>query len=284
MSAPPVPRRFYTSALRNYMPGLMALCRSFRTHHPHDELRVVRMPGNDFTPADVARLAGAGAKLVTLEADDLTHFIQRTLPNSRTRYGLETYAKLALVEVINEPFYWLDADAVVNSPIDPEGVLGADAFGFASPSPRLRGSCVRDSGDPRVRARIQPYVDPVRWQAETPSFNCGLMWLDPARLRATDFPALARRVLKTLADQLTRADESVFNLLSHRFDIRFFPPHSQRYVEATQVVSPGGDEAPWVVHFVGAEKPWMIGRLHSGWNDFDRWLTEDDRAEIESRC
>jgi lipopolysaccharide biosynthesis glycosyltransferase len=281
VSAPTVPRRFYTSALRNYMPGLIALCRSWRTHHPHDELYVVQLPGNDLTPADVAWLFKAGARVVTLEADDLTRFIQRTLPAHQTRYGLETYAKIALVEVIDDAFYWIDADAVVHSPIDPQGVSGSGASGFASPSLRLRGSCVRDPNDPVVRARIQPFADPLRWQAETPSFNCGLMWLDPLRLRAAGFSALARRVLETLADQLTRADESVFNLLAHRLDIRFFPPRSQRYAEAAQIVSLDGDVAPWVVHFVGVEKPWMIGPSHAGWGDFDRWLTEEDRAALD---
>lgn len=269
-------RRFYTAGTHSYMPGLLALCRSFRALHPADKLVVVKMPRCDLTEHDQALLAGAGAEFQAVPFSPLLSFIDSCLPAHQSKYGLETYAKIALVEISSEPFYWIDSDMIVRSVVDPLRRAAGGGMAVACPISRPRASCFRDPGDPRLHEWILAFSKPDTYLAANPSFNCGLMWLDPVRLRQAGFLGLARAVLTHFGDQLIIADESIFNLLADRVDLRFFPRRSQLYVGLEALPAAALRHAPWVMHFMGVHKPWITGPSHPGWRYYERWLNTDE--------
>jgi lipopolysaccharide biosynthesis glycosyltransferase len=258
---------------------LLALCRSFLALHPQDEIVVVRTSSDGLTMEDQARLTDAGARFVDLSASDLMRLVEACLPAHRSKYGLETYAKVALVETALEPFYWIDSDIIIRSVIDPSNARACGGLAAASPHPRSRGASIRDVDDPRLHAWLHKLGTPQTLLSETPSFNCGFMWLDPVRLREAKFPELVRSALNVLAKQLVTADESIFNLLAHKLDIRFFPTCSQTYVAPSHTLTLDPDQT-WMVHFVGSVKPWMAGPSHPGWAECQQWLCPDELPRV----
>lgn len=211
-----------------------------------------------------------------------------------------TYLRLILPDAVprnEERAIYLDSDLLVQHdlaelwdlPMDGAVVLAAQDVGFpyldAEKALPNYGACKPFLAGDRP---IPNYVE-LGLASEAPYFNGGVMVVDLARWRAE---GLTRKMLRCLHDHREHAlhwDQYALNVVLAgcwgRLDLRWNAATSLRIYPSADA-SPFSErefraarEAPWVIHYVGANKPWYRGRRAThgkGSVAFDPYYAEVD--------
>jgi lipopolysaccharide biosynthesis glycosyltransferase len=178
-----------------------------------------------------------------------------------------TYARLLIPERLPpsvERAVWLDCDLVVNHDL---GELWAtDLAGHPV-------CAVQDLVAPYVSSRLGIATHRELGMAEsTPYFNAGVMLIDVRAWRAADISERAFAYLRRYAPHVTlwdqeglnvavagrwRALDARWNMIASVTGRPFFVPE---HLAETVYREAAGD--PWIVHFAGTWKPWLLARNH----------------------
>ncbi len=225
----PVHERFYTIGLDAYQPGVEALARSFRRHHPGARLVAVHPIDRPYAAPWKERFAAEGAETLGLDFTRVRDAFARSGTRAQGRHGEETYAKALLADELDAPFWWIDSDIIVKR----------DLRSMLATLPRSAVCALSPSPDGGI------------------NLNGGLAWFDPIAMRTSGLMEAFFAQLTAHGHTLKTADEEIFNQLRTTFRIASLPINAQRWVmdDGSRI---GSDEA-YAYHYLGPTKPWMTG-------------------------
>jgi hypothetical protein len=255
-------RIFVTSANRSYLPGLLALARSFAMHCPLDRL-VLALPASEECESQWTRpLLETGIEIMKFDEIGMRQSVGAWLKMSRSRHTLGTFVKLWLPSRLGKPFWWIDADVIVRGYIDDPRLTTARLSCALAPHPLPRSSCFSDLSDRNIATLVRRYAGEDLDRLHRPgSLNGGLAWFNSAEFEHRRLRSVSEVVLREFGGALIRADESVFNLLGPRYGIGILSQGLQEFVSVgdDSAVKSASELSAATVHFTGPLKPWMAG-------------------------
>jgi lipopolysaccharide biosynthesis glycosyltransferase len=168
-----------------------------------------------------------------------------------------TYHRLLLPRLLPEEVtraIWLDCDLLVTA--DLVRLWETDLGG-------RHLLAVRDSIVPLVSSRygIRRWRE-LGFSRDAPYFNAGVMLVDVGRWREDDIGALAREYLRQAPDVMLWDQEGLNVALYGLWGE--LDPRWNRMASGERVSAGEPDAAPWIVHYGGMLKPWLLPEPLSG--------------------
>lgn len=241
-----------------YAIPLGAMLQSALANLRPDRTLSVHLVDMGLAPSDRERLTALAARHhAALEWHDGDGQQFKSLPVSK-RMTTATYARLALPQLLPDvrKLIWLDADVLVDADLDQlwhSDVEGDDLLAVQDP-------CV-----PHVSSRYGIR----RWRElglpeQAKYFNAGVMLLNLERWRANDVCQRVYAYLRDHHDECWFWDQDGLNAVLcgcwGELDLRWnycegFTPRERRDARELE---------PWIIHFTGRLKPWLLPRTTSG--------------------
>ena len=209
----------------------------------------------------VRRIAGEKRVEATVELQAVNPARLQTLPERRG--SRMTYAKMVLPEILpeEESIVYLDADVLCFAGIEAvRPPAGAEGRWLLAGARDYFGVIEKDC----------PWIDQVRpAERKLPYINCGVMWMNLARLRDMDFTGRSIEA-RAAAGNARQGDQSVFNFLCRGKS--FILPDSINHCTAIGSARPLCEgNMNLNLHYIGSPKPWLGPPRTSNWLAHQLW-------------
>lgn len=266
--------------------ALSAMLESLRAHlAPGRAVRVFVI--HDGVPAEIRARVGRDwpdrLAIEWLQVDDM-QFADAPLWG---QMSVATYYRLAIADLLPASLakvLWLDSDLIITTDLGRLWDLDVTPHHLLA----AQDAVVPLVSSPCGVARYDAFGIP----ASAPYFNAGVMLVNLARWRED---AIARRALDYVTDHrddvyffdqegLNAAVAGKWGALDPRWNWNVSVPAGRHPHRGAATVPARGGDLPWIVHFAGTQKPWLVesgdrfGRLYYHYLDMTAWAGWRPRA------